>query len=430
MDERPVPRIATVALLLAALLVSAGIAEIGARTLLSDRLEQVPRHAESLFWEADDELGWSHVPSATGDFSDGVFRGHVHLAADGVRLNAATDTRVDGWANWLAIGDSTTASLEVDDDETFPARLETLLRGRGAHVNVVNLGVRGYSTGQAVGVALRYAHSHAVARILYLYADNDVYNNNTLKHPARVFGKPALIRSAPDGAFHWVRPDRDSDWADGSLIVLDARCAPFVHHSRADVRRSPFERVFSERGWARLKSDVYLARLAELVARQIAYRLLGDLAFAPPGEELDREPYELIAEQRGRWSEAFEAAYWDGGVLRERCHAYFTDQMAAHLERLRAIEGLERVDVFEFPSPSTVRVSADTPLDEIPTMRMFRDLGRRGLVDSFTSITAVLREEGRKLSELSCASDPHFCAAGNRWLAEQIAQRLGLPEHG
>jgi hypothetical protein len=413
-----------VALLLAALGVSVAILELGSRTFLGERLRHVARNAESFFWQADVELGWSRVPHATGEFSNGYFRARVHLAETGVRLNAAADTRIRGYRNLLLIGDSTTASLEVDDDETVAARLEARLRERGQRVNAVNLGVRGYSTGQAVGAALRYAEQHEVARVVYQYTDNDIFNNNTLKRPARAFGKPALMRSAGSAEFQWQSPpDAEASWDDGSLIVLDENCEPFIYRAHIDTHQNPFETIFSERGWARLKSALYVARLAEFAEQYLRYWAYGEGDFWWTVTEI-HEPYLRAAQHPNRWFADFEDAHYDGQDLRARCHDYFTDQMAAHLSRLRAIPSLQRVDVVEFPSPSTRAAAVAAGLEDIPTLRMFEQLKQRGVIDSFQSLTASLLEQHKDITELQCETDPHFCEAGNLWLAEQMLAGL------
>ncbi len=50
----------------------------------------------------------------------------------------------------LAIGDSTTFGLGVDDDKTWPAVLESLLQNKGIDAEVINAGVSGYSAFQGL----------------------------------------------------------------------------------------------------------------------------------------------------------------------------------------------------------------------------------------------------------------------------------------
>jgi acyl-CoA thioesterase I len=47
----------------------------------------------------------------------------------------------------VALGDSNTAGYRVDQQQAYPAKLETLLRGRGQEVNVINAGVPGDTFG-------------------------------------------------------------------------------------------------------------------------------------------------------------------------------------------------------------------------------------------------------------------------------------------
>ncbi len=86
--------------------------------------------------EPDPLLGWrmkrNHRGEKASHNSQG-FRGTREIAVEGTRRRI------------VAIGDSFTYGLGVEDDETFAARLGVLLGG-----DVANLGVNGYGVDQAI----------------------------------------------------------------------------------------------------------------------------------------------------------------------------------------------------------------------------------------------------------------------------------------
>src|SRR5262245_51344650 len=198
-------------LLLAALLAGTTLvlAEAALRLVLGRELGRPPadaeRSAEHTFWRKDASLGWSNIPGASGHFTNGLFDGRVHFDSSGNRMNAAQETRVPGFRNIFFLGDSTTASLEVDDDETVPALLEQAMRRGGLEVNVLNLGVRGYGTDQSVGKALDLAGKLPPDEIIYMYVENDVWDNNVLREAGRRYGKGAWVRGEGESSFSPLR---------------------------------------------------------------------------------------------------------------------------------------------------------------------------------------------------------------------------------
>lgn len=75
------------------------------------------------------------------------FQVTVHTNALGLRGTAVGRSKPPGTLRILVLGDSFAFGFGVEDDETFPARLETLLRERlGRPVEVLNAGVPGWNT--------------------------------------------------------------------------------------------------------------------------------------------------------------------------------------------------------------------------------------------------------------------------------------------
>lgn len=78
---------------------------------------------------------------------------------------------------WLALGDSSTFGWDVAEDEAWPALLEMLLRARGADVEVLNLGVPGYSTHQG-RLLLPEIWDLAPDGLIVAYGRNDEIDTN------------------------------------------------------------------------------------------------------------------------------------------------------------------------------------------------------------------------------------------------------------
>ena len=117
------------------------------------------------------------------------------------RQNSRQGTYVEGYANILFAGDSRTVSLEVDDDQTVPALLERGLRARGLRYNVINLGVSGHGTDQAVRKAIAFSERYRPTDIIYMFTDSDTYDNNVLKPIAGNPAKGVYVRDADRDPF-------------------------------------------------------------------------------------------------------------------------------------------------------------------------------------------------------------------------------------
>ena len=126
----------------------------------------------------DQELGWRGAPgistlssSWTGEFEVGCTHN-----SEGCRGGEFSETKPEGVFRIICIGDSYTYGGGVKDEETYPIRLEARLRhrpGARAPVEVINLGVQGYSIRQMRmlldRVAARYRPDLIIAAVLPLH---------------------------------------------------------------------------------------------------------------------------------------------------------------------------------------------------------------------------------------------------------------------
>jgi lysophospholipase L1-like esterase len=126
-----------VALCLASLLVTFLVAELGLRLFWNDYYVAGPR-GNVVFHPT---RGWANAPNATVDFGKPEFHFIAHHNSLGFR-GPEIGPKQPGRIRVLALGDSMTYGLGVNDDETFEAQLEAL----DPRFEVLNSGVPGYST--------------------------------------------------------------------------------------------------------------------------------------------------------------------------------------------------------------------------------------------------------------------------------------------
>ena len=396
--------------------------------------QEIP-HApdEALFWKFSSELGWDTVPNSTGHFTNGLFDGLVTIDDQGIRKNSSKGTYVDGYSNILFVGDSTTASFEVNDDETPPAILEQLLREHGVKVNVINLGVRGYGTDQAMIRAEKYAKQYRPTDVIYMYTDNDIFDNNSLQRHGRKFGKGVYIEDQKSKEFvkyQYPVPERPAGYA--GMVVFDQLCKPVIYeeiHTKViknvDVAKTRNNNVQIEKSMPTkiklfLREYSYVARALYFIKNNISERLK-----KPKYSYAD--PYELFY-MKGKklkdmgWDEysLIERGYEDDGILRNRCRDYFNSQITSLIKNLKNDRETLRVHVVQFPVPSTMKLlqSRTGSLNS----HLFDKLTQQGVIDSHINLAKIANDTNASLKH--CKGDGHFCKAGNMWIAKEIYQAL------
>jgi len=98
-------------------------------------------------WSVDPLLGWALLPNHSS------LRGGATCTtnANGLRDHDFPERKPGGEFRVLSIGDSTALGFGVDEDETYSARLENLLRKQtDRRVEVINAGVPGYASSQTL----------------------------------------------------------------------------------------------------------------------------------------------------------------------------------------------------------------------------------------------------------------------------------------
>jgi hypothetical protein len=382
---------------------------------------------EALFWKYSSSLGWDILPSSSGHFSNGFFDGLVSVDENGIRKNSKEGTFVPGYRNILFIGDSTTASFEVNDDQTVPAILERMLRAGGDQVNVLNLGIRGYGTDQSVLRAMAFAGKYPPSDIIYMYTDNDVLENNSLRKRNRKFGKGAYVRFRGSNDFVPVQypvPDREPGYT--GMVVLDRACHPVLHEETAaegarPVSDSPRKDTDGSVAAAILARS-YTAKAFTFIKSGIRQALAGN-------QRTTVDPYDTLYIQGKRLNglkfrtlEEIYRSYEDDGLLRHRCSGYFSDQMQFLIDMMKSRTGNPRIHVVQFPVSTTVDLLKGGSAS--PTSQLFDSLASKGTIADHINLPQIAVDQAINLAAFTCKGDGHFCADGNKWIAAELYKRF------
>ena len=150
-------------------------------------LAATTQHINNSFFKDDVELRVVLAPDVS---AQGFTTNSLGLRSAELGTKLADETRV------LAIGDSFTLGLAVNDEETFAAHLNTAL---GEQVTVMNAGVPGYGTEQATGLMRRLVpQTEADIVLLTVYTGNDLRDNaRWAKSPGLPSQPPAVVEPPP-----------------------------------------------------------------------------------------------------------------------------------------------------------------------------------------------------------------------------------------
>lgn len=102
-------------------------------------------------WRHDDRYGWAHKPNWEGWhwWCNGrrfEWRVYTTINSHGLRDRERAYEKPPGTRRVLLLGDSITEAMQVPLESTFATLLESDLRARGEHVEVINAGVAGFGT--------------------------------------------------------------------------------------------------------------------------------------------------------------------------------------------------------------------------------------------------------------------------------------------
>lgn len=135
------------------------------------------------YWHYDELLGWSHVPGAEGRYSGSDFDVYVSINDQGLRDRSYSYQRPDGVSRIVVLGDSYTWGFGVEQEQV----VTELIEESHDNLQVINMGVSGYSTDQEYLLLREEGLRYDPQLILLMLFENDIYHNpldvNYLKYP-------------------------------------------------------------------------------------------------------------------------------------------------------------------------------------------------------------------------------------------------------
>jgi lysophospholipase L1-like esterase len=185
---------ASAALAVASLVTFVGLLEIGVRLFVPAERWRFLDSATD--WKLDPKLGWAHRPdidvtSRVGGEQPIRFR----TSHDGLIPASATPERRPGTLRIMVFGDSMVVGRILPQETIYTARLEAILNERGLRAEVINAGVQGYSTDQALLAMERWVPVYRPDVVLYGSTFND-FGGNALDH-AYEQAKPRFVLEGP-----------------------------------------------------------------------------------------------------------------------------------------------------------------------------------------------------------------------------------------
>jgi len=141
-------------------------------------------------WVYDETKGWFHAPLTTAEsFFGGPDRGKVHINSMGLRGEEPRSER-KGLTRVLVVGDSYVFGVGVDEEHLLTTQLENLLGPYFADgVEVVNMGMAGYSTDQELLLWRELGVGLEPDIVILVVCDND-YLANSENFAWRQYYKP------------------------------------------------------------------------------------------------------------------------------------------------------------------------------------------------------------------------------------------------
>jgi len=147
--KRPIPKAVRLVWAMIPLMLLWGFWELGARIMDVGRCEApLPKADDWMEMQASSRYLWQLVPGYEVPMGDGLARVNAH----GIRDRLAPGPKGPMERRIITLGDSGVFGWGVPDGSTWQEQLEVLLNERfeGWHIEVVNMGVPGYSSVQAL----------------------------------------------------------------------------------------------------------------------------------------------------------------------------------------------------------------------------------------------------------------------------------------
>jgi len=155
----------------------------------------------SVIGRADERLFWGSKRNMRDVLVEGVFTEtgglqcylHFRVSTNEHGLRCAPIGEKTGQYRILAVGDSTTFGHGVEDHETWPSQLQTMLRNKGHAAEVINAGACGYSAYQGMRFLKDPGLSFKSDLVIITFGHNDMAVWDGISDIERGEGKLALI---------------------------------------------------------------------------------------------------------------------------------------------------------------------------------------------------------------------------------------------
>jgi len=133
-------------------------------------------------WQFDPQLGWSHIPGSSGRLVTPEFDVEISINRDGLRdADYPRDKPVHAH-RILLFGDSFVEGWGIRQEDTVAKVLERRLRADSlaaayGRTEVINFGVAGYGTDQALLLFGKQGRHYQPDRVIAFFYGNDLWNN-------------------------------------------------------------------------------------------------------------------------------------------------------------------------------------------------------------------------------------------------------------
>ncbi len=216
----------------------------------------------------DPVLGWSHYPLVSRWQELEGHRYRVSYNSHGFRVPEHAFKKPEGTLRVVVLGDSYTDGSEVGDEATFTWRLQERL----SNVEVINLGVYGYSTVQELLTLERLGLRYQPDLVLLMTIAND-YSDNHVN--ASAFGpKPRVVLSGNsielEGPGHWAA---QAAFGVSHLPLPGQKMVHRHSHLYYGLNRYIYQRLAAGRITALLESQEPHYEVADQTYRQLVLRM-------------------------------------------------------------------------------------------------------------------------------------------------------------
>lgn len=152
-----------------------------------------PNRGDRSLWCFDRTKGWALRPKARGQsFLGGPDKAIVETNSHGFRGPEFHVRKPAGFYRIVVLGDSFVFGHGVDQEHTFPSQLQNALAMQIQSVEVINLGISGYSTDQELLLFREFGAALGADLVVLVVCDND-FQANTEDFAYGAYYKPYFV---------------------------------------------------------------------------------------------------------------------------------------------------------------------------------------------------------------------------------------------